>query len=312
MRPESPRIDPAAETVVASGFGYPEGPRLDARGVLHVVELAAGVVSRVVDGRREILARPGGSPNGAGFDDRGSLFVCNNGGNWGPNASTGDRPGLGGGLAAIQVVEPDGGFATVLTEIDGQALNSPNDLALDPRGGLWFTDPAWAARDRSGRAAASSSPPGSVCYTDETGHAVRCHTGLLFPNGVALSPDDAELLVGETGTGRILSFPIRGAGRLGDPVVRWDLGADGVPDGIAFDSLGRLLVAGTGSGSITVLGSAGGTEATIPMADVDVTNLCFGGPDGRTLFVTEAALGRVVSLPWDVPGHPLPVGPRLW
>ena len=55
------------EHVYATGFAYPEGPRFDADGVLHVVELAGGVVSRVVDGEREVLSRPGGSPNGAGF-----------------------------------------------------------------------------------------------------------------------------------------------------------------------------------------------------------------------------------------------------
>lgn len=304
--------DPDTEEVVATGFRYPEGPRLGADGRLHVVELAGGVVSQVVEGRRVVLAEPGGSPNGAGFDDRGSLYICNNGGNWGPNASTGGRPGLGGGLAAIQVIEPDGAFATVLTEIDGIDLASPNDLALDPNGGIWFTDPVWAKRDSAGNAAAVASPPGAVCWTDEEGTAVRAHVGTVFPNGIVLSPDGDELYVGETGTGRILAFQILGRGVLGDPLVRWDLGPNGFPDGMAFDSTGRLLVAGTGSGVITVCGPGGTVEDRIPMADVDVTNLCFGGPDGRTLYVTEAALGRVVSLPWDVPGLRLPVGPRLW
>lgn len=303
---------PASENVLATGFSYPEGPRFDANGTLHVVELAGGVVSRVVDGRRVVLAEPGGSPNGAGFDDDGTLFICNNGGNWGPNASTGGRPGLGGGLAAIQAVEPDGAFATVLTEIDGVELASPNDLAIDPAGGIWFTDPVWATRDARGSAPASASPPGAVCWTDAEGAAVRAHVGMVFPNGIVLSPDGSELYVGETGTGRILAFPIRGRGELGEPQVRWDLGPGGLPDGMALDSLGRLLVAGTGTGLLTVCAEDGTVEDELQMADLDITNLCFGGPTGRTLYVTEAALGRVVTLEWDVPGLPLPVGPRLW
>ncbi len=301
----------AVEQVYASGFAYPEGPRFDADGVLHVVELAGGVVSRVVAGERLVLSEPGGSPNGAGFADDGTLFICNNGGNWGPNESTGQRPGLGGGTAAIQAVAKDGTWTTVLTQIDGVPLNSPNDLFLDPRGGIWFTDPAWAERDGGGSAPASASPPGSVCFVDEGGYAVRCHTGLVFPNGLVLTPDGSDLLVGETGTGRIVAFPVLGPGRLGEP-RRWaELGGDAFPDGMAFDSAGRLIIAGTGSGALFVTDEAGHLDR-IPMSDRDVTNLCFGGDRGSTIFVTQAALGRVVTLEWDVAGEPLPVGPRLW
>jgi len=301
-----------AERVVVTGLSYPEGPRIDANGRLHVVELAAGTVSRVVDGRREVLAAPGGSPNGAAFDTEGRLWVCNNGGHWGPNASTGGIAGPGGLVpAAIQVVHRDGTWRDVLTEIDGTPLASPNDVALDPRGGMWFTDPVWAPRDGAGVAAASASPPGTVCYTDEEGQGVRCHTGMVFPNGLALTPDWAELLVGETGTGRILAFRIDGPGRLREPRVWCDLGATSFPDGMAFDSAGRLVVAGTGSGALFVA-TEGGHVDRVPMQDVDVTNLCFGGPDGRSLHVTQAALGRVVVVDWDVPGEPLPAGPRVW
>ncbi len=312
MVSERSRRRQAAEHVVATGFAYPEGPRFDAAGRLHVVELAGGAVSRIVAGRRRELCRPGGSPNGAGFDDDGQLYICNNGGNWGPNASTGMTAGRGGLTPpAIQVVDPTGRWRDLLTEIDGRALNAPNDLVLDPAGGLWFTDPAWAARDASGSAPASASPAGSVCFVDESGWARRCHTGLVFPNGIVLSPDLSEVLVGETGSGRVWSLPILGRGRLGAPVLWCDLGADAFPDGMAWDSRGRLIVAGTGSGALFVA-EPGRVIERVDLADPDVTNLCFGGPDGRWLFVTEASLGRVVRLEWEVPGAALPRGPRVW
>jgi gluconolactonase len=299
------------ERVVVNGLSFPEGPRFDAHGRLHVVELAAGTVSRVVEGRREVLATPGGSPNGAAFDTDGQLWVCNNGGNWGANPSTGGRAGLGGLTPAIQVVHPDGSRRVALTEIDGISLASPNDIASDPRGGQWFTDPVWPARDAAGSFAMAASPPGSVCFIDADGAARRCHTGMVFPNGLTLTPDRAELLVGETGTGRILAFRIAGPGRLDEPRVWCDLGPSSFPDGMAFDSAGRLLVASAGTGAVLVATQDGRVDR-VPMEDREVTNLCFGGPDGRSLYVTQAGLGRVVVVDWDVPGEPLPGGPSVW
>lgn len=304
--------EPAKETVIIEGLKYPEGPKINADGVLTFVELAAGSVSRVIEGQRVVLADLGGSPNGAAFDEEGSLWVCNNGGHWGPNQSTGFQAGPGNIVPpAIQMVREDGSWTTVVTEIDGVSLSSPNDIALDPRGGGWFTDPAWAVPDAQGVAHASDSPPGFVCYFDESGKATRCVGELLFPNGVVLSPDSSELLVGETGTGKILAYPILAPGQLGEARVWCDLGLDGFPDGMAFDSSGNLVIAGTGSSALFIANPGRETEV-LPMADIDVTNLCFAGPDGKTLFVTEAALGRVVSIDWDVAGQPLPVGPRCW
>lgn len=297
------------ERVEAVGFAYPEGPCFDASGVLYTVELAGGVVSRVVDGEREVWVRPGGSPNGAAFGADGTLYICNNGGNWGPNASTGMKAGFGGLPALIQAVTPDGTISTVADSCDGRRLNGPNDLVLDGVGGIWFTDPAWAPRDASGSAPAAESPAGAVRYVGSDGLVSTLRENLVFPNGIAISPDGRQLIVGETGTGNILSAIIEGPGQLGDWGILARLGPDSFPDGMCFDSRDRLIVAGTGSGRLYVLDERGTIEQELLMEDRDVTNVCFGGPDFSTLYVTEAEIGRVVTLEWDCAGSPLLVQP---
>lgn len=290
---------------LSTGHAYPEGPVLAPDGTLYAVDMAAESVVRVTGGRG-VIARATGAPNGAAIAPDGAIWLCNNGGNWGPNPSTGGRPGLGGGTPRIQRVTPGAQPEDVLTEIDGRPLNAPNDIARDAEGGLWFTDPAWAPRDAKGSAAAADSPPGVVCYLAPDGHGTRVHEGMIFPNGIALTPDRTALIVGETGTGRLLRLRIVSPGVVSEPTVFAELGADAFPDGFAFDREGRLVVAGTGSGALFVVGADGELERRIAMPDPDVTNVCFAGADGRTLIVTEASLGRVSAMEWDVPGEPLP------
>lgn len=288
----------ADETVVAAGFRFPEGPSLGLDGALYVVELAGRRVSRVdlATGERSTLAELGGSPNGSAFGPDGRLYVCNSGGRWAPEASTGGEPGPGDGPGLVQRVSLDGRSATLIEEIDGVPLNGPNDICFGPDGGFWFTDPSWP--DGEG-----AIGPGTVCYGRRDGSTVRCHTGLLFPNGLGVTGDGSTLVVAESGTFKLHAFPILGPGELGAPSELAALPEGAIPDGLCFDARGRVLCAGHGASSIYVVPAGGGEpEAVIGMDDEDVTNLCFGGPDFRTLYVTESDSGRVVRVEWEERG----------
>ena len=291
------------DEVVGTGFSFPEGPCFDRGGVLHVCELAGGCVSRIVNGERVVLAELGGSPNGAAFDSEGMLYVCNNGGYWPAAASTGGRHGLGGGPALIQRVEPDGSFSTVIAEIDGIGLNSPNDICFDDVGGLYFTDPKWAPRREDLSLDMGALSPGYVCYVAASGEAVRIDTGILFPNGLAVTADGGSLIVDETATGKLYRFSILGPGRLGVPVLYAELGPNSSPDGMCFDQEGRLYVAGHGCNNVFVVADGGGSvEEVITFEDAEITNVCFGGRDRRVLFVTQAVHGRVACVERMAPG----------
>jgi gluconolactonase len=303
----------AEERIVATGFAFPEGPSIDRHGVLYVTELARGCVSTVIDGRRSVFAALRGSPNGSAFGADGMLYVCNNGGNWPPTPSSGNKHGGGGGQASIQAVRPDGMFTTLLTAIDGKPLNGPNDICFDDHRGFYFSDPAWAPRTAQGVARAEQSPPGDVCYVARDGRPSRVWGGLLFPNGLHVTPDGKALVVAETGTGRVWWAAIHAPGVLGHREVAIDLGLASGLDGMCFDAEGRLLIAGCGSASVHVLATdLHRLEQTITLSDPAITNLCFGGPDHRTLFITAASEGRVTSIVWPVPGMRLfPDTPRV-
>ena len=284
------------EKVFAEGLRFPEGPVFDADGNLYVVELAAGRVTRFTpDGERSTLAEMGGSPNGLAFGADGNLYVCNGGGRWAAGACTDHEEGPGDGPGLLQRLSVDGSFETIVAEIDGVPLNSPNDICADADGNLWFTDPSWP--DENG------VEPGSICFTTPDGDAVRAHTGLVYPNGIGITPGGDRLVVAESGKGRLVSFPILGPGRLGERENYGYLGRGTVPDGFCFDSSGRVICAGHGTWKLFVFPPGGGElEQTIEMQDKDVTNLCFGGTEFSTLFVTESDQGRIATIEWERPG----------
>jgi len=291
------------EKILATGMQFPEGPAFDHEGRLFVVELAAGQVTRLLeDGTKSVAAKMGGSPNGLAFGPDRYGYVCNGGGRWAPEKSTGGDYGPGDSPSLIQRMAPDGSFETYIEEIDGVALNAPNDLCFDDQGGFYFTDPVWP--DFSDPDALQKGlPPGSVCYSPASGDPIRCHTGINFPNGLGVTEDGKTLIVCESGTSKLLAFDIDGPGKLANLRDFSQLDAGVIPDGMCFDGEGRILVAGHGSSTIFVVAPDGGEPIQrIAVNDKDVTNLCFGGERFSTLFITESDNGRVVTMEWDVPG----------
>ena len=128
--------------------------------------------------------------------------------------------------------------------------------------------------------------------------------GPRFTNGIAFGPDASQLYVAETFGQRVLVYLVQG-GSLGEPreFCRTD---PGFPDGMCFDEDGRLYVAATMGGEVQVFDRDGRCVDRLPCGDGSLaTNCCFGGPDGRTLFVTESRGERVLAFDLDVAGLPL-------
>jgi gluconolactonase len=298
-------------TDVTSGLKFPEGPIAMADGTVIVVELFGPRLTRVhPDGAKETIVEVPGGPNGAAIGPDGAVYLCNNGGRYVPLDINGicvpgppdmDRY-LGG---RIQRVDLESGEVTDLyTEVDGNPLWAPNDLVFDAHGGFYFTDHGLS----HGRDAHLTG----ICYGKADGSGVR---EIVFPvpepNGIGLSPAGDKLYWAETWTGRIMQRDITGPGELA-PVAPVDVSVclHGFPglqllDSLAVDGDGNVCVATMVNGGVSVVSPKGELIDFISTGDPLTTNVCFGGPDLRTAYITLSGTGRLVKTEWPRPGAAL-------
>jgi gluconolactonase len=295
-------------TLVTEGLRFPEGPVALPDGRVLLVEIARGTITEVApDGAQRIVATPGGGPNGAALGPDGALYICNNGGfEWHERDGRlypGDQPADYSG-GRIERLDLTTGELTVLYDAcDGRPLCGPNDLVFDRTGGFWFTDHGKnrpQERDRTG-----------VFYARADGSEIK---QVIFPlegpNGIGLSPAEDALYVAETLTGRVWEWRLTGPGVLAAERRDRPDGGRLLPappgyllyDSLAVDSLGRVCVATLIQGGITVIDPVANTAELRRFDDILTTNICFGGPDLSTAFLTLSSTGRLVSVPWDAPG----------
>lgn len=295
--------------VLATGLRFPEGPVVLPDGSIAFVEIARGRVARVKpDGTVTTIAETGGGPNGLALGPDGALYVCNNGGSvWreenGMWRSFGIAPDYRSG--SIQRVDPGTGTVSVLYDHCGEhRLLGPNDLVFDGFGGFYFTD--------FGRSRARDRDWGGVYYALADGSRVEelVHP-LLAPNGIALSPDGRTLYVAETDTARVWAWPIEAPGVLRKeapfPVPhggRLLVGLGGFQrlDSMAVQANGDICVATFINGGISVVDANGGLLRHVKVPDIYCTNICFGGTEMRTAYITLAETGRLIAMEWPDPG----------
>ncbi|UHC20119.1 SMP-30/gluconolactonase/LRE family protein (plasmid) [Methylobacterium currus] len=302
-------------TVMATGLRFPEGPVVLEDGTVALVEIARGTVSRVaLDGTVSVIAEPGGGPNGLALGPDGMLYVCNNGGfAWheepGMIRPVGTPEDYSGGR--IERVDPRTGACIVLYDRCGDTrLKGPNDIVFDRAGGFYFTD--------LGKARHRDRDQGSVYYAKADGSFITevVHP-ILTPNGIGLSPDETVLYVAETEGGRLWAFDLAEPGRIrrrpfpsphGGRFLFNQAGYERY-DSLAVEASGNICVATLMTGAITVISPEGELVESVPMPDVYTTNICFGGPDLRTAYVTLSGIGQLVRVPWKRPGLTLNFAP---
>ena len=295
-------------TELAAGLRFPEGPIAMQDGTILLVEIERGTLSRVTtDGSFEVVAECGGGPNGAALGPDGAVYITNNGGcfewaDFGGFLFPGGVPESWTG-GCIQRVDLGTGAVEVLYDsCDGRPLRAPNDLVFDAHGGFWFTD--------HGVRGERSSDLTGVFYAAADGSSIQeVILPLEAPNGIGLSPDGSTLYVAETHTGRVWKWAVTGPGAVLIPTTLHAGGEllHGAPglqlfDSLAVDSGGYVCVATLSNGGITVIDPSSGEAEHLGTDDPLTTNICFGGQDHRTAFITCSGTGRLISTHWPRPG----------
>lgn len=296
-------------TVVAQGLRFPEGPVAMPDGSVILVEIADGRITRCFpDGTRTTVATPGGGPNGLAMGPDDKLYCCNNGGfNYHEHPSgllipNGQADDYSGGrieridieTGAVEILYKDGDFGCV--------LRGPNDIVFDQHGGFWFTDHGKnrpRERDVTGifYAKADGSHLEEVIFPSEN------------PNGIGLSPDGNTLYAAETYTCRLMAFRITAPGKVDQT---GGLGGAGIPlyrpagykffDSLGIEECGNICVATIGESGISVISPAGELVEFVSTPDPFTTNICWGGADRKTAFVTLSGTGQLIAIPWARPG----------
>lgn len=294
--------------VITTGLCFPEGPVALADGSVALVEIERQTVSLVrPDGRVEVVAHTGGGPNGMAVGPDGAFYLCNNGGfGWRrehgllrPVIQASDYSG-----GRIERVDPRTGKVERLYDRCGaHPLRGPNDIVFDAQGGFYFSD--------LGKSRARDRDHGGLYYALADGSKiVEVAYPILTPNGVGLSPDGGVVYVAETETARLWAFDIVSPGvvkKQGFPSPhggRLVAGLGGFQrfDSLAVDVLGNVCVATLVTGAVTSIAPDGRIVRQVLFGDPMTTNVCFGGGDMKTAFVTLSATGKLVSVPWPEAG----------
>jgi sugar lactone lactonase YvrE len=254
---------PAGIDKVAGGFQFLEGPVWHpARATLYFSDIPASRIYAWREGELSVFREPSGQANGNALDPQGRLVTCEH------------------ETRRVSRTEPDGTVVPLATHYDGKRLNSPNDVVCRRDGSVFFSDPPYGVKPehrelgfqgvfRVSRARRPDAPPDVALLVDD----------FVKPNGLCFSPDESLLYIADTELGLVRVFDVQPDGTITNSrrfcaVER--------PDGMRADAAGNLYVAAMAA--VEVFDPQGAKLGTIAVPERPA-NLCFGGPDRRTLFI---------------------------
>lgn len=280
----APVFLPAQELEIAASISFTEGPTVDRAGNVYFTDIAAARILKLgADGVLSTFRENSNAANGLLVDDQGRLVVCEMGRFTRPGVSVEGTPRL------TRIDLSSGRMEVLADSYEGEALGGPNDVTMDGRGRLYFTDPA-------GRAVYRVDGPGRLERILDADDVER-------PNGIQISPDDGTLYLVEAnnaanGARMIRAYDLHPDGTVSNMRVHYNFYPGRSADGMSIDVEGNLYAAaglnalrGTSEtldtkAGVHIISPRGELLRHIPIPEDTVTNTGFGGPDMKTLYVT--------------------------
>lgn len=248
---------------LADGFSFTEGPSADSKGNVYFTDQPNDrIMIWSVSGELSTFMQPGGRSNGLAFDNKGFLWSCADNKN------------------EIWKIGMDKSVSIIPSKYQGKLLNGPNDLWIDNSGGVYFTDPFYKRPwwDHS------EKPQEIECVyylSPDQKSITRLIDDMVQPNGIVGTPDGKMLFVADIGGNKTWSYKIGKDGSLSDKTLFCELGSDGM----TIDTKGNLYLTGNG---VTIFDNSGNKIGNIPVPEKWTANVCFGGTDMKSLFITAS------------------------
>lgn len=246
--------------LLAGDFSFTEGPASDKEGnVFFTDQPNDQILKWSVDGGLSTFLKPAGRANGLCFDGAGNLWACADARN------------------ELWSIAPDARATVVLKDYEGKLFNGPNDLWIHPGGGIFFTDPHykrpyWNRGDKEMDECVYFLSP-------DRNTLRRVADDLKQPNGIIGSPDGKRLYVADIGAGKTYTYEINKDGSISGKRLFCAMGSDGM----TIDDRGNIYLTGKG---VHIFDSSGTRLEVIEVPEGWTANVCFGGQDRRTLFIT--------------------------
>ncbi len=246
---------------VAADYKFTEGPAVDAQGNVFFTDQPNNrIMGWNINGTVSVFMEDAGRANGLFFDPQGNLIVCADEKN------------------QLWQISPDKQVTVLVNDFQGKRLNGPNDLWIDPRGGIYFTDPYYQ-RDYWSHTEKEMESERVYYLAPDKKNLTPVATDLVKPNGIVGTADGKQLYVADIGDKKTYVYRVNNDGSLSDKQLFTDMGSDGM----TLDSQGNVYLTGQG---VTVFNQQGEKMEHIEVDEGWTANVCFGGKDRKTLFVT--------------------------
>ena len=257
---------------VSGAFEFTEGPAVDRHGDVYFTDQPNDRIMKwhAADDSISTFLHPAGRANGMYFDRKGDLIACADEKN------------------ELWSISPSGKVTVLLKEYQGKLLNGPNDAWVRPDNGIYFTDPLYK-RPYWKRGPMEQSGEHVYFLAADRKSCLRVTEDLKQPNGIIGTPDGKILYVSDIGAGRTYAYDVHKDGTLDHKRLFCELGSDGM----TIDDRGDVYLTGKG---VTVFNSAGRQIEHIEIPEPWTANVCLGGRDRRTLFITASKSVYTIQL----------------